>query len=75
MQAKYDNGTVWRKVGTAVVKANGKYRFVEKPTTDFDRAYRVSKKADTVALADKSRERSVKVFAWNWLSQMETERR
>ena len=72
VQAKYDNGTVWRKVGTAVVKANGKYRFVEKPTTDFDRAYRVSKKADTVALADKSRERSVKVFAWNWLSQMET---
>lgn len=72
VQAKYDNSSVWRKVGTAVVKPNGKYRFIDKPTTHFDRAYRVSKKADKVALADKSRERSVKVFAWNWLNQMQT---
>ena len=72
VQAKYDNSAVWRKVGTAVVKPNGKYRFIDKPTTHFDRAYRVSKKADKVALADKSRERSVKVFAWNWLNQMQT---
>ena len=72
VQAKYENGTIWRKVGTAVVKPNGNYRFVDKPTTRFDRAYRVSKKADATALADKSRERKVKVFAWNWLNQMQT---
>jgi hypothetical protein len=72
VQAKYDNGTVWRKLGTAVVKPNGKYRFIDKPNTHFDRAYRVSKKADATALADKSRQRSVKVLAWNWLNQMQT---
>ena len=72
VQAKYENGSIWRKVGTALVKPNGKYRFVDKPSTHLDRAYRVSKKADATALADKSRERTVKIYAWNWLTQMQT---
>jgi hypothetical protein len=72
VQAKYDNKDLWRKVGTAVVKPNGKYRFVDKPSTHLDRLYRVKKKADATALADTSRQRAVKVFAWSWLNQMAT---
>jgi len=72
IQAKYENKNTWRKVGTALVKPNGKYRFVDKPQTSNDREYRVVKKADTVALADKSRTRSVKVFAWGYLTQRQT---
>ena len=73
VQAKYDNGTVWRKVGIAVVKANGKYRFVDKPNTHFDRAYRVVEEGRRRSRWP-TRAASVrcKVFAWNWLNQMET---
>jgi hypothetical protein len=72
IQAKYENKNIWRKVGTAIVKPNGKYRFIDKPQTSNDRIYRVVKKADAVALADKSRTRSVKVFAWSFLTQRVT---
>jgi hypothetical protein len=72
VQAKYENKNIWRKVGTAVVKPNGKYRFIDRPQTSNDRVYRVVKKADSVALADKSRTRSVTVFAWVWLTQYVT---
>jgi hypothetical protein len=72
VQAKYENSDTWRKIGTAVIKPNGKYKFVDHPSTHLDRAYRVMKKADAKGLAKKSRERSVKVIAWNWLIQMTT---
>jgi hypothetical protein len=72
VQAKYENSNAWRKVGTAVIKPNGKYRFVDHPSTHLDRLYRVVKKADEKALAKKSRTREVTVDAWNWIVQMAT---
>ena len=72
VQAKYENSDVWRKIGTAVVKPTGKYKFVDRPTTHLDREYRVVKKADAKGLAKKSRTRAVKVDAWNWIIQMST---
>ncbi len=72
VQAKYEDKKTWRKVGVALVKPNGKYRFVDKPSTHLDRVYRVVKKTDERGLADMSRERAVKVIAWSWLNQLNT---
>ena len=72
VQAKYENRDAWRKIGTAKVKPNGKYKFVDRPSTHLDRVYRVVKKADDKGLAKKSRERKVKVDAWMWLTRMST---
>jgi hypothetical protein len=67
VQAKYENLNTWAKTGTAKVKSDGSYKFVDKPQTSRDRVYRVMKRTDKVATADKSRERSVQVIAWQWL--------
>ena len=70
VQVKFENLNTWAKIGTANVKSDGSYKFVDKPLTSRDRVYRVMKRADKVATADKSRERSVQVKAWQWLDGM-----
>ena len=68
VQVKYEGKKAWKKVGTATVKPNGNYRFDIEPESHLDRAYRVVKKADDKGLADISRERSLVVSAWSWLT-------
>jgi len=72
VQVKYESKNVWSRAGSAVVKPNGSYKFAVEPTTHLDRVYRVVKRADDLAQGDRSRERTVKVLAWNWLTQMTT---
>ena len=72
MQVKYDDQNLWRRVGTASVKADGTYQFVEKPGTSLDRVYRVVKKTDAKGTMDKSRERALHVTKWEWLTRMAT---
>ena len=72
VQVKYENKNIWARAGSAVVKSNGSYKFLVEPTTHLDRVYRVVKRTDALAQSDRSRERTVKVFAWNWLTQMVT---
>jgi hypothetical protein len=72
VQAKYEDQSSWRRIGTAPVKADGTYKFVEKPGTSLDRVYRVVKKADAKHEGDKSRERGLHVTKWQWLTGMTT---
>jgi hypothetical protein len=67
LQAKYENKTTWKRLASTTVKANGTYKFVDKPGTSLDRVYRVVKASDAVATADRSRERAVAVTKWQWL--------
>ena len=68
VQVKYEGQKAWKKVGTATVKPNGNYRFDIEPESHLDRAYRVVKKTDDKGEGDTSRERSLVVNAWSWLT-------
>jgi hypothetical protein len=70
IQAKYEDSAVWKRVGFAPVRADGSYKFKEKPGTRLDRVYRVVKKTDAVATAGKSRELALHVIKWEWLTRM-----
>jgi len=70
VQVMYETQKTWQKAGTATVKSNGKYRFIVKPESHLDRVYRVVKATDEKATKDKSRERSLSVIAWSWLSKL-----
>lgn len=69
VQLRYDGKKAWKTIGSAKVKADGSYRFTDKPTTRLDRSYRVVKTADRAATKGVSRERDVKVFGWDWLDE------
>jgi NPCBM/NEW2 domain len=70
VQVMYEGKNVWRKAGSATVKKNGKYLFVEKPESHLDRVYRVVKPTDDTATKDTSRERSLHVIGWTWLTKL-----
>lgn len=70
VQVMYENQKTWQKAGTATVKSNGKYRFVDKPESRRDRVYRVVKATDDTATKDVSRERGLRVIGWSWLTQL-----
>jgi hypothetical protein len=70
VQVMYENQKTWKKAGTATVKSNGKYRFIVKPESHLDRAYRVIKATDDKATKDTSRERKLDVIGWSWLNQL-----
>ena len=59
----------WRKIGGAKVDKSGNYKFLDKPQTRLDRAYRVVKAKDDKAGKGTSRERGLHVLAWKWLTQ------
>ena len=68
VQVRYEGQKAWKKVGTATVKPNGNYRFDVEPESHLDRDYRVVKKTDAKGEADTSRERTLAVSAWSWLT-------
>ena len=70
VQVQYEKTNAWVKAGTAKVKGDGTYRFVDKPKTTRDRVYRVVKHADKLAKQDKSRERALHVIGWSWLTDL-----
>ncbi len=70
VQVQYEKTNAWVKAGTAQVKKDGTYRFVDKPKTTRDRIYRVVKHGDKVAKQDKSRERALHVIGWSWLTDL-----
>jgi hypothetical protein len=71
VQVKYENGTTWRKLGSAKVDRSGSYTFLDKPKSHLDRAYRVVKAKDDKAGKGTSRERGLHVLAWSWLTGTE----
>jgi hypothetical protein len=68
VQAQYENGNTWKKVGTAKVDKDGQYKFLEKPKSHLDRVYRVVKAKDDRGAKGISRERALHVVMWSWLS-------
>jgi hypothetical protein len=70
VQVKYEHRKSWTVAGTAKVRPNGSYLFVDKPSTSRDRSYRAVKATDAVATRDVSPVREVHVLAWSWLTQV-----
>jgi hypothetical protein len=70
VQVKYEKQNGWKRIATVPVQKDGTYSFTEKPGTHLDRVYRVVKKTDAKATADKSRERALHVVKWEWLTRL-----
>jgi len=67
VQIRYEGQKNWNAIGTAKVQGDGSYKYVDKPKTRVDRAYRVLKPAGGANAKGVSKERDVEVFGWDWL--------
>lgn len=67
VQIRYEGQKNWKAIGTAKVQGDGSYKYVDKPKTRVDRAYRVLKPASGATTKGISKERDVEVYGWEWL--------
>ncbi len=70
VQVLWEGRQTWKDAGSAKVKKDSTYTFSILPSTHLDRAYRVVKPGDATAKTGTSKELSLQVLKWEWLSSM-----